>query len=71
MVIAMNVVPQMENKIHQRKIKSSTSIKEKNDGQKAGTGERTVLAIVIAPPHLQNSLPLQKCSCLVQGGQQS
>lgn len=56
--VNVNAVPQMENKIHWRKITSSTSIKEKNDGQKAGTWERIVLAVcspvVIAPPHLQN-----------------
>lgn len=40
---------------------SSTSVREKNDDQKAGTQERIVLAecspMVIAPPHLQ-LLPL-------------
>lgn len=54
----------MENKIHWRKITSNTSIKEKNDGQKAGSGEKIVLVacslMVISPPHLQNST-LEMC----------
>lgn len=49
----------MENKIHWRKMISNTSIKEKNDGQKAGSRERIGLVacslMVTAPPHLQNS----------------
>lgn len=61
--VNVNAVPQMENKIHWRKITSSTSTKGKNDGQKAGTWERLMLAVhspmIIAPPHPQNAPLLQ------------
>lgn len=36
----------MENKIHWRKIISNTSIKEKNDGQKAGSQDSIMLVVV-------------------------
>jgi len=64
----------MENKIHWRKITSSTE--EKNDGQRAGTREKIVLAVrspvVIAPSHLQEKEKhsLLKRSHLAQGAQQ-
>lgn len=58
--VNVNAFPQMENKIHQRKITSSTTTKQKNDGQKAHTEARTVLAVgnpmVIAPPHLKEKI---------------
>lgn len=53
----VKAVPQMENEIHWRKIMSSTSIWEKNDGHKADTQESIVLPVVIAPAHLK-PLPL-------------